>query len=153
MTEKTAILDWDERERLIVVLAENLHARRAELEALLTKINRRYEDLVYRFYHGSFKAFGMQDETAQMAAALRSVAPERRAFCWMFAELLAAGTGRNFTVETNGRWMEEVGPIVAAYLHARFLLEMATKVAADPNPDCGTIGYPWATILSLFDLR
>jgi hypothetical protein len=49
--------------------------------------------------------------------------------------------------------MEEVGPIAAAYLHARFLLEMATKVAADANPDCGTIGYPWATILSLFDFR
>ena len=71
----------------------------------------------------------------------------------MFAELLAAGTGRNFTAETNRRWMEEVGPIAAAYLHARFLLVMATKVAADANPDCGTIGYPCATILSLFDFR
>jgi hypothetical protein len=95
----------------------------------------------------------MQEQTEAIAAGLRSVAPEGRPFCWMFAELLAAGTGRNFTAETNRRWMEEVGPIAAAYLHARFLLEMATKVAADANPDCGTIGYPWATILSLFDFR
>jgi predicted Ser/Thr protein kinase len=153
MTEKKAISSWDEREKLIVVLADNLRAKRAELEALLARINRDYEDLVYRFYHGSFKAFGMQEETQEIAAAFRSVAPEGRAFCWMFTELLAAGTGRKFTDETNGRWMEEVAPIAAAYLHARFLLEMATKVAADANPDCGTIGYPWATILSLFNLR
>ena len=50
MTENTAILSWEDRERLIVVLADNLHGKRAELDALLAKINRRHEDLVYRFY-------------------------------------------------------------------------------------------------------
>ena len=35
------------------------------------------------------------------------------------------------------------------------MIEMAVKVAADPDPDPigGVIGYPWATVLTLFDLR
>lgn len=155
MTDDRRLESFEERERLIGLLGQNLHARRAELETLWSEMNGRsgYENLVYRFYHHSFKAFYMQEETAKVAAVLRSVAPESRPLCWMFAELLAAGTGRTFGAESNARWMHEVGPIAAAYLHAHFLLEMAVKVANDPNPDCGVIGYPWATMLALFELR
>ena len=92
-----------ERERLTAVLLANLRARRPMLEAVWASVDNRggpgrvsYESLVYRFYHGSFKAFRLQSDTERVASALRAVAPDDRPFCPLFAAVIAAGTGRTF---------------------------------------------------------
>ena len=39
-------------------------------------------------------------------------------------EIVSDGTGKSFTHEHNTRWLEVTRPIVEAFLHARFFLEM-----------------------------
>src|SRR5262249_10513569 len=53
-------------------LLANIQARWAELAKLLDDINAHwvYEDLIYRFYHQSFKVYALQRETTRIVAAL-----------------------------------------------------------------------------------
>jgi hypothetical protein len=65
---------------------------------------------------------------------------------------VAEGTGHVFTTADNERWLEVTRPIVEAFFHARFLLEIAVRYAdldAPPNP----LPSGYAALLYLFDLR
>lgn len=63
--------DIDDREEVRALLA-NLHASLPRLKALLLESNRHwtYEDGVYRFYHQSFKVYGLQARTLEIVRAL-----------------------------------------------------------------------------------
>ena len=83
--------------------------------------------------------------------ALAGVAPEGRAFCEQFRQIIAAGTGKEFTRAANENWVRRAGPIVQAFLHARFFLEMAVKCGAPIE------GIPaqvrWSALLELYGTR
>ena len=55
-----------------------------------------------------------------------------------FVEIGRLGTGKAFKMEEdNERWLEVTRPILAAFFHARFFLEMAvryTDLDAPPSP-------------------
>ncbi len=79
-----------------------------------------------------------------------------RPFCRRFDGIVGDGTGRaSDGARANAHGDEEVGPVAAAFFHARFMRETAMEVAPDPNPDGsgGVIGYLWATALTRVDLR
>ena len=62
--------------------ADLLTALRREATALRGLLARSsdtagYEDPVYRFYHHSFKVFGLQSLTEQIVAALKGLVPSR----------------------------------------------------------------------------
>jgi hypothetical protein len=61
-------------------LLANIKERLPELEALLERARGHweYEDFVYRFYHHSFKVFGVQSMTSKIVAALREICPRVR---------------------------------------------------------------------------
>ncbi|MGH2354993.1 MAG: hypothetical protein ACRDJN_25570, partial [Chloroflexota bacterium] len=42
-------------------------------------------------------------------------------------EIVAAGTGRTFQLEDNRRWLEVTRPMLEAFWHARFFVEMAVR--------------------------
>src|SRR5450432_3328176 len=65
------------REREAKLLAA-IRAGLPALEALLAEINDHwaYEDLVYRFYHQSYKIYRAQAEPMRVVAALRALLPE-----------------------------------------------------------------------------
>ncbi len=109
-------------------MRENLGAKAAELEALLEKVNGvlGYEEAVYRFYSQSFKVFAVQSLTIEIVDMLASLVPGRE-FHPFFRQVIEAGTGRTFTTDNNRRWVESAGPIIHAFLHARYFLEMACK--------------------------
>jgi hypothetical protein len=69
--------------------------------------------------------------TEQILRLLSDIAPEGRAFCGFFAEIVRAGTGKTFDLEDNNHWVERTAPIVQAFLHARYFLEMAVKYATE----------------------
>src|SRR2546426_101441 len=54
-------------------LLANIQARWSELADLLEEVSSHwvYEDLVYRFYHQSFKVYALQTETTRIVAALK----------------------------------------------------------------------------------
>jgi hypothetical protein len=70
---------YDDRPEVMALLS-NLKAALPRLEALLEESSShwRYEDPVYRFYHQSFKVYGLQTTTVTIVEALQALAPERQ---------------------------------------------------------------------------
>jgi hypothetical protein len=69
----------DERPEVQSLIA-NLRSALPELAQLLEKSGSDwvYEDLVYRFYHNSFKVYGLQGTTLAIVRALQALAPSRQ---------------------------------------------------------------------------
>ena len=142
-----------EREEAEVALLGRLRERRAALAELLARSSDHwgFEDPVYRFYHQSFKVYHVQETTKSIVAALGDLAPQRPMNEW-FLEILALGTGHEFTLEHNSRWTEVTRPILEAFFHARFFLEMAVRYSTlDSPPRPLPSGY--AALLYLYGLR
>ena len=134
-------------------LLSSLKAARPRLKELLERGGRFcYEDAVYRFYHGSFKVYALQRMTLAIVEALVALAPERPLNA-DFRCIISAGTGKVFALEHNERWLTETRPIIEAFFHARYFLEMAVHYgqALDEPPNALPSG--WAALLYLFNLR
>ena len=134
-------------------LLQNLRRDKVELEKLLAQCNDHwgYEDLVYRFYHQSFKVYWLQERTQSIVQRLQALAPDRPLDSW-FVQIVQEGTGKVFKTEDNKRWTEVTRPILEAFFHARFFLEMAVRYGdLEKPPQILPSGY--AALLYLFGLR
>jgi hypothetical protein len=138
----------------VLALHAALKRELPRLEELLAEAGSqwRYEDGLYRFYHQSYKVHRLQPYTLDMVAALRSLAPERELHPY-FAEILAAGTGIEFVHEHNDRWTEVTPPIVEAFLHAKYFLEMAVKYGGALDAPPRIMPSRWAAVLYFYGLR
>lgn len=136
-----------------IVLLKNLERHHGELAALLEECTGHwgFEDPIYRFYHQSFKVFGLQKRTQEIVGLLRTVAPNR-SLSLRFLAIIEAGTEMEFRPDTNANWDAVTRPIVEAFLHARFFLEMTVRYSKiDRPPDPLPSGY--AALLCLCGLR
>lgn len=138
-----------EERRLLAALRRD----RAELEALLERCDGHWggEDAVYRFYHQSFKVYALQHTTEAIVERLRALAPDRELNPW-FLEIVGAGTGLVFAPRHNALWLEVTRPILEAYFHARYFLEMAVRYGDLDEPPT-LLPSGWAALLYLFGLR
>jgi hypothetical protein len=119
--------DVDERQEVQRIFA-NLRGSLPELEKLLRDCQSHwgYEDGIYRFYHQSFKVYSLQATTSAIVAALALLAPDRK-LNEAFLEIVRDGPGKTFEREHNQLWLEVTRPIVEAFFHARYFLEMAVR--------------------------
>jgi len=134
-------------------LLVNLRRERENLEKLLAKNSDHwgYEDPVYRFYHQSSKVYSLQQQTKTIVERLQALVPDRPLNSW-FVQIVEAGTEKKFKDEDNSRWTEVTRPILEAFFHARFFLEMAVRYAhLESPPQPLPSGY--AAFLYLFGLR
>jgi hypothetical protein len=131
-----------------------MKAKRDELRALFTEAgsHRGYEDHVYRFYHHSFKVYGIQRLTLSIIAALRALLPGVPLNA-DFECIVGDGTGKQFTDEANRTWNTTTRPLVEAFFHARFFLEMAVKYGEQLDEAPSTLPSGWAALLYLYNLR
>ena len=143
----------EEREQLEQLMLSRLKARKAELEQLLARLNsyRTYEDGFYRYYNQSFKVYGPQTETERAVRVLRDLLPERK-LNLAFEDILRNGTGKEFKPEHNKDWPRHTGPILEAFCHAKFMVEMAVRYADLPEPP-RPMPSGGAALLYLYDLR
>lgn len=146
--------DKNEREQLEEILIKTIRERLPELRALFEETGGhwRLEDGFYRFYHGSAKVFFLQRHTIRIVEALRALLPERDLNSF-FLEIYHSGTGKEFTMADNSRWLEVTRPIVEAFFHARYFLELIVRygeLLESPPPSLPS-GY--AAVLYLYDLR
>ena len=84
-------------------------------------------------------------------SALRGLLPGRSLNAW-FLQIVSEGTGKEFSPEMNAVWEKHTRPILEAFFHARFFLEMAVRYAdlsAPPDP----LPSGWAALLYLYGLR
>lgn len=130
-----------------------LRRDRRELEKLLEESSSHwgYEDPIYRFYHQSFKVYWLQQQTQVIVDTLQALAPGLPLNPW-FVQIVESGTGKEFRLEDNARWTEVTRPIVEAFFHARYFLEMAVRYADLPAPP-QPLPSGYAALLELFRLR
>ena len=145
----------EEKERLERILLANMHLQATVLGKLLEEMSthRNYEDLIYRFYHQSYKVFYLQAQTEQIVSILIAIAPEGRPFCEFFQQIVAAGIGREFQSDTNERWVECTAPIATAFFHARYFLEIAARYALRLKEPPQMLPSGWAALLELYGIR
>jgi hypothetical protein len=136
------------------VLLDAIRARLPALKKLLDEFSGHwsYEDPVYRFYHQSFKVYGLQDSTKIIVAALQDLMPDRKLNDW-FTEIVARGTGKTWMQEHNKHWVRETSPIVEAFFHARYFLDMAVRYGRELKKPPTFMPSGWAALLYLYGLR
>lgn len=142
-----------ERSALETALLANVRAQHEALKALLDESSDHwgFEDPVYRFYHQSFKVFWLQKQTDTIVRRLSGLLPDRSLHPW-FLTIVRQGTGKTFATSDNDRWTLVTRPIVEAFFHARFFLEMAVRYAELKTPP-QPLPSGYAALLYLYQLR
>ena len=135
-------------------LLENIRENLPRLELLLADSSSEWqsEDLIYRFYHQSFKVYRLQSITEEMVVVLKDLLPGEELNSW-FLQIVKEGTGKNFSNEDNIRWLKETRPILEAFFHARYFLEMAVKYGKSIKSPPDLLPSGWAALLYLYNLR
>ena len=135
-------------------LFKKLQAQLPALEELLTQCSNHwgYEDPIYRYYHHSFKVYGLQDQTTKIVQALQALAPQIR-LNDQFLRIVEEGTGKVFKSSDNRRWDSVTRPILEAFFHARFFLQMAVKYGKELDVPPQALPSGWAAVLYLYNLR
>jgi len=162
----------------VVALWKNIRKARGKLEKLLGQISDHwyYEDGVYRFYHQSLKVFGLQSSTLIIVEELKKLAPPDDTFPdhkskfrfyfeegerpkepqilnpW-FMEIVRDGTGKKFHPNDNQNWLPVTRPIVEAFMHAKYFLEMIVRYSKELDAPPNMLPSGWASVLYLYGLR
>jgi len=143
----------EEQSRLHDRLLSNIQARMSELERLLVDIERDSEDCLYRYYHFSYKTHRIQSLTNNMAKTLRQLSPSDEGLCPLFENILKQGTGLPFELSHNAHWEEVCRPMLEAFFHARYFLQMAIKYGREYRRAPEIMDYGWAALLELYGIR
>ncbi|HEX5714747.1 MAG TPA: hypothetical protein VF179_01225 [Thermoanaerobaculia bacterium] len=95
--------------------------------------------------------YGLQEQTRSIVEKLQALAPDLPLNPW-FVQIIESGTGKTFKIEDNACWTEVARPILEAFFHARFFLEMAVRygdLQTPPQP----LPSGYAALLYLFGIR
>jgi hypothetical protein len=145
--------DLDDRPE-VKNLFTNLKVTLPNLENLLEECNSHwgYEDSIYRFYHQSFKVYQLQSSTLKIVDSLQALAPDGKLNPW-FMQIVTEGTGRSFAPADNENWLAATRPILEAFFHTRYFLEMAVKYGRALESPPSAMPSGWAALLYLYNLR
>ena len=136
------------------MLLESIKAHLPELESLLFQFRSDYEDRMYRFYYQSFKVYGLQESTMKAVNLFKRIgAVNESKLCDWFEDIVAEGTGSEFEIDHNQKWKLHTRPMVEAFLHAKYFLEMMVKYGHELGAVQAVLPTGWAAILCLYDQR
>jgi hypothetical protein len=76
-----------------------------------------------------------------------------RPLCEAFRSVVAAGTGKTFSPDENRRWTESTRPMLEAFFHALYFLEMMAKYGSILASPPRVLPSGWAAVLTLYGLR
>src|SRR3954465_11708291 len=147
-------MNLDERHAMHDVLLKNIKRDLVELTRLHDDVASHWseEDLVYRFYHQSFKVFRIQALTISIVDALHALLPETPLNEW-FMTIVAEGTGKEFKTNGNRNWTVTTRPLLEAFFHANYFLRMAVKYGNELDEAPSPLPSGWAGLLYLYNLR
>lgn len=112
------------------------------------------EDGIYRFYHTSFKGYRLQEITEKIVALFRSLNPKPGVGLHnFFEEIIQDGTGKIFLASHNREWTQHTRPIVEAYFHTRWVLDMMIRYGQELKAPPNLLPSGWAAVLYLYNLR
>jgi hypothetical protein len=133
--------------RLLKAIKRNLPA----LDELLQDTSES-EDLVYRFYHQSFKVYAAQDHVLRIVKALRGLLPGVEMNAW-FTRIVREGTCGAFKPEHNEKWLEVTRPQLEAFWHCRYFLGQACRYGRELDAPTQPMPSGWAALLYLWNMR
>ena len=145
-------IESEDKRPQVQLLFKNLKKELPRLKKLLKECHWVYENKVYRFYHSSFKVYMLQGYTEDILSALRNLLPDTELNDY-FTLIIEEGTGKEFKREDNKQWLEITLPILEAFFHARYFLEMAVKYGKELKYPPNLLPSGWASLLYLFNLR
>jgi hypothetical protein len=145
-------LQQERMEDLLRRIKVNLPA----LEEWLTEAEDHWseEDGVYRFYHQSMKVFDrLQPLTKEGFQLIVKIGGETDPPNEWYCQIYQEGTERGFDESVNERWLECTRPILEAFWHTKYFIQMMLKYGKELEsaPQCLPSG--WAAVLYLFELR
>lgn len=149
----------DSRDKTHNGLLKNIKSNLPELELIFQKASDHwgYEDSIYRFYHDSFKVYRLQQTTEEIVKALTKISPHEKdyePFHSSFEEIMHEGcSGREWVRQDNMMWTKMTRPIVEAFFHAKFFLEMAIKYGKELEEAPNLLPSGWAALLELYKIR
>jgi hypothetical protein len=136
---------------LLAKIRANLPVLEAKLKEFLS--HDIYDNFLYRFYSQSFKVYYLQEVTQEIIVMLREIAPVGKTFCSYFQEIINAGaSGTEFERSHNDNWTLHTRPIVEAFFHAKYFLEMAVKCGKEVSEPPSPMPYGYAALITLFDI-
>ena len=135
---------------LLINIGKNLEALTELLEKCSSMWD--YEDMVYRFYHHSFKVYRIQELTEEMARLFKSLLPGQE-LNKGYLEIIKVGTGITYSIEHNKNWAKITRPILEAYFHSRYFLEMMVKYGRELQSPPEVLPSGWAAVLYLYNIR
>jgi hypothetical protein len=94
----------------------------------------------------------LQESALRIVEKLRTLAPDREFNEW-FAQIIADGTGKTFAMEDNENWLHVTRPILEAFFHSKYFLEMALKYGRSLEHPPRLMPSGWASLLYLYNLR
>jgi hypothetical protein len=136
------------------ILLEEIKKHLLALKELLSLMEDNFEDSIYRFYHHSKKVYSLQYFTSEAADVFRKIAQSiDRSLCNLFEEIVAQGTGVTFESAHNKNWPLHTRPIVEAFFHAKYFVEMMVKCGGQMEFVSPILPSGWAAILELYNQR
>jgi hypothetical protein len=136
--------------RLLSSIKDNLET----LEAINGRLHAdRAGDLVYRYFHQSFKVFALQKMTDEAVTALQGLLPDRPLDPTLTIPV-ARGTGHEFSMEAhNGDWVGVPLSIISAFLLVREVVDFAIWSGRNLETAPDLLPERWAAVLDVFGVR
>ena len=143
-----------QQQKLESTLIANIKSRLPDLEKLTHEVEGHWgiEDHFYRLYHQSWKVYGVQTMTNQIAKALEELLPERPLNEW-FMTIVSSGTEKKFEMGHNSAWLENTRSMLEAFFHAHYFLKLVCKYGRELEAPPQPMPSGWAAVLYLYNMR
>lgn len=138
-----------EHQKLLNSIRENLPKIKHLLDEVGSHWN--YEDPIYRYYHFSFKSYYIQGSTIAMVTLFKRI--YSRPLNIQFMNIIKDGTNKTWKEADNKNWDKINRPMLEAYFHARFFLEMMHKYGKKFKKAPEIVPGGWAAVLYLYNMR
>ena len=135
-------------------LLENIKLNESRISALLARFDELEPDLVYRFYHQSFKVFIGTSLVEQALTLFKQLAPNSTTLNPWFSSIAENAVNKEFDADkTNPIWLEETQPILEAFWHSKYFLQQMITAANELETAPEMLPSGWAAVLYLYNLR
>lgn len=100
-----------------------------------------------------YKIYQIQDYTIEIIQELKKLSPNNIVLNDDFQKIINSGTNKKFNIRRNDNWLKHTQPMLDAFYHAKYFLEMIIKYGNTLNksPECLPSG--WALVLCLYNMR
>ncbi|MDQ6776434.1 MAG: hypothetical protein M3071_09520 [Actinomycetota bacterium] len=136
------------------ILLDAIKTQLTRIDELCEAFDRAEEDGVYRYYHQSFKVYGLQSLIRRAMSLFDEVAPAGTELNSWLQGIAAHATAHRFDLaRSNRNWQAETRPILEGFWHCHYFIRMLARYGRELDAAPNVLPYGWAAVLYLYDLR